>query len=64
MRGEMSDATKKQIMAIQGRDIIMFLLKVADKDDCDPKDIEKIQKMFNIINDNNINYGIKETNGN
>lgn len=59
--------TDKQIITIQGRTIVKYIFdKVADMNDKNitPKDLVKIQKMFNIINDNKLNYGIEKNNTN
>jgi hypothetical protein len=59
--------TDKQIITIQGRAIVKYIFdKVADMNDKNitPKDLVKIQKMFNIINDNKLNYGIEKNNTN
>ena len=60
----MLDATQLQILEIQARDIVKYLLDKVMMDNYNEEDITKIQKMFNIIKGNDINYGIKETNGN
>ena len=60
----MLDATQLQILEIQARDIVKYLMDKVMMDNYNDEDITKIQKMFNIIKGNDINYGIKETNGN
>ena len=47
-------------MAIQCKVIIEYLMTKIANGPSD-EDYVKIQKMFNITNDNDINYGIKET---
>lgn len=58
----MLDTTKQQVLAIQSNEIIKYLLNKAMMRMYDDSDVVKIQQMFNIINGNDINYGIKETN--
>ena len=60
----MLDATQLQILEIQARDIVKYLMDKVMMNNYNEEDITKIQKMFNIIKGNDINYGIKETNGN
>ena len=60
----MLDATQLQILEIQARDIVKYLMDKVMMNNYNEEDIAKIQKMFNIIKGNDINYGIKETNGN
>ena len=57
----MLDATKLQIIAIESNEIIKYLLDKVMMDNYTDKDVSNIQKMFNIIKGNDINYGIKET---
>lgn len=57
----MLDATKLQIIAIESSEIIKYLLDKVMMDNYTDKDASNIQKMFNIIKGNDINYGIKET---
>ena len=62
---ELDKATRKQIAFIEVKVIIDFLLNMlAETEFVRNKDLDKIQKMFNIVNDNDINYGIEETDGN
>ena len=60
----MLDATQLQILEIQGTEIVKYLMNKVMMGNYNEEDIAKIQKMFNIIKGNDINYGIKETNGN
>ena len=48
---EFNDATKAQIVHIQINSIIRYLAKFIDGADVYEKDVDKIQKMFDIIND-------------
>ena len=57
----MLDSTQLQILEIQARDIVKYLLDKVMMHNYNEEDITKIQKMFNIIKGNDINYGIKET---
>lgn len=58
----MLDATQIQILEIQACDIVKYLMDKVMMGRYNEEDITKIQKMFNIIKGNDINYGIKETN--
>ena len=58
----MLDATQLQILEIQACEIVKYLMDKVMMDKYNEEDITKIQKMFNIIKGNDINYGIKETN--
>ena len=58
----MLDATQLQILEIQACDIVKYLMNKVMLNNYNEEDITKIQKMFNIIKGNDINYGIKETN--
>ena len=60
----MLDATQLQILEIQACDIVKYLMDKVMMGNYSEEDIAKIQRMFNIIKGNDINYGIKETNGN
>ena len=57
----MKEATKHQIMAIQSKVIIEYLLGRTVYGYSD-EDMDKIQMMFNITNNNDIYYGIKKGN--
>jgi hypothetical protein len=58
----MLDATQLQILEIQACEIVKYLMNKVMMDNYNEEDITKIQKMFNIIKGNGIDYGIKETN--
>lgn len=57
----MKEATKHQIMAIQSKVIIEYLLGRTVYGYSD-EDMDKIQMMFNITNNNDIYYGTKKGN--
>ena len=57
---EFNESTKAQIVQIQGLQIIKFLAKAMQCGDIRSETTNKIQKMFNILNNNSIDYGIKE----
>lgn len=62
---ELEKEARKQIAFIEVKVIIDFLLNmIAETEFVRNKDLDKIQKMFNIVNDNDINYGIEETDSN
>lgn len=58
---EFDDATKSQIRAVQLWTALNWIIKKAEIMN-EAIDGPKIQKIFNIINDKDINYGIKEDN--
>lgn len=58
---EFDDATTRQIRAVQLWTALNWIYKKAVIMD-EIVDGPKIQKIFNIINDKDINYGIKEDN--
>ena len=58
----MMDATKHQILTIESREIVKFLMDVLCNNP-DTKTMNKVQMMFNIINDNDINHGIEKIDG-
>lgn len=58
---EFNDATKRQIRVVQLWTALQWITKKAEIMD-EIVDGPKIQKIFNIINDKDINYGIKEDN--
>ena len=53
---ELNDATKAQIVHIQINSIIRYLTKLIDGADVYEKDIDKIQKMFDITNDKKLTF--------
>lgn len=53
---ELNDATKAQIVHIQINSIIRYLTKFIDGADVYQKDIDKIQKMFDITNDKKLTF--------
>ena len=53
---ELNDATKAQIVHIQINSIIRYLAKFIDGADVYEKDIDKIQKMFDITNDKKLTF--------
>ena len=53
---EFNDATKAQIVHIQINYIIRYLTKFIDGADVYEKDIDKIQKMFDITNDKKLTF--------
>ena len=53
---ELNDATKAQIVHIQINSIIRYLTKFIDGADVYEKDIDKIQKMFDITNDKKLTF--------
>ena len=53
---ELNDATKAQIVHIQINYIIRYLTKFIDGADVYEKDIDKIQKMFDITNDKKLTF--------
>ena len=53
---ELNDATKAQIVHIQIISIIRYLTKFIDGADVYEKDIDKIQKMFDITNDKKLTF--------
>lgn len=55
------DATTRQIRAVQLWTALKWINEKAEIMD-EIVDGQKIQKIFNIINDKDINYGIKEDN--
>ena len=62
---ELEKEARKQIAFIEVKVIVDFLLNmIAETEFVRNKDLDKIQKMFNIVNDNDINYGIEETDSN
>lgn len=60
----MIDATQQQILEIQACEIVKYLMDKVMMNNYNEEDITKIQKMFNIIKGNDIDYGIKETDSN
>ena len=58
----MLDATQLQILEIQGSEIIKYLMDKVMIGNYNEEDIVNIQKMYNIIKGNDIDYGIKKTN--
>lgn len=61
---EFDNGTKEQVVAIQSLQIIKYLLAKIQDRDVSTETTNKIQRMFNIINDNDIEYGVKETESN
>lgn len=59
----MNEATKHQIMTIQSREIVKYLMDALTRS-CDDETMSKVQMMFNIINNHDINHGIEKTDGN
>lgn len=58
-------ATDWQIVGIQYLTLMKYFEnKILEIASVKQSDIDKLQKCFNIINDNDINYGIKEDNAN
>lgn len=56
-------ATDWQIVGIQYLTLMKYFEnKILEIVSVKQSDIDKLQKCFNIINDNDINYGIKEDN--
>ena len=53
---ELNDATKAQIVHIQINSIIRCLTKFIDGADVYEKDVDKIQKMFDITNDKKLTF--------
>ena len=53
---ELNDATKAQIVHIQINSIIRYLTKFIDGADVYEKDIDKIQKMFDITNNKKLTF--------
>lgn len=53
---ELNDATKAQIVHIQIISIIRYLTNFIDGADVYEKDIDKIQKMFDITNDKKLTF--------
>ena len=53
---ELNDATKAQIVHIQINSIIRYLTKFIDGADVYKKDVDKIQKMFDITNDKKLTF--------
>ena len=53
---ELNDATKAQIVHIQINSIIRYLTKFIDGAGVYEKDIDKIQKMFDITNDKKLTF--------
>lgn len=53
---ELNDATKAQIVHIQINSIIRYLTKFIDGADVYEKDVDKIQKMFDITNDKKLTF--------
>lgn len=53
---EFNDATKAQIVHIQIISIMKYLTKFIDGADVYEKDIDKIQKMFDITNDKKLTF--------
>lgn len=53
---ELNDATKAQIVHIQIISIMKYLTKFIDGAGVCPKDIDKIQKMFDITNDKKLTF--------
>ena len=51
-----NDATKAQIVHIQINSIMKYLTKFIDGADVYEKDIDKIQKMFDITNDKKLTF--------
>ena len=51
-----NDATKSQIVHIQIISIMKYLTKFIDGADVYEKDIDKIQKMFDITNDKKLTF--------
>ena len=60
----MTNATQLQILEIQSCDIVKYLMDKVMMDSYNEEDVTKIQKMYNIIKGNDIDYGIKETDSN
>ena len=58
----MMDSTKHQILTIESREIVKFLMDVLCNNP-DTETMNKVQMMFNIINDNDINHGIEKIDG-
>ena len=53
---EFNDAIKAQIVHIQINSIIRYLTKFIDGADVYEKDVDKIQKMFDITNDKKLTF--------
>ena len=53
---ELNDATKAQIVHIQIISIMKYLTKFIDGADVYEKDVDKIQKMFDITNDKKLTF--------
>ena len=53
---EFNDATKAQIVHIQIISIMKYLTKFIDGVDVYEKDVDKIQKMFDITNDKKLTF--------
>lgn len=53
---ELNDATKAQIVHIQIISIMKYLTNFIDGADVYEKDIDKIQKMFDITNDKKLTF--------
>ena len=53
---ELNDATKAQIVHIQIISIMKYLTNFIDGADVYQKDIDKIQKMFDITNDKKLTF--------
>lgn len=59
--------TDKEIFKITAKHVVDYVFEKFGEfsdDKLSEKDFIKIQKMFNIITDNRINYGIEKTNSN
>ena len=48
---EFNEATKSQIVAIQVRCILEYIIKLYENSSIRGKDANKIQRMFNIVNE-------------
>ena len=56
--------TDRQIVGIQYLTLMRYFEnKILEIASVKQSDIDKLQKCFNIINDNDIDYGIEKTNG-
>lgn len=54
------DSTKMQILTIESREIVKFLMDVL----CGSPNTEtmnKVQMMYNIVNNHDVNFGLDET---
>lgn len=61
---EFDNYTKCQIVQIQAIDIVKFLVNAIDIRDVTCETTNKIQKMFNLVHNNPLDYGIKEDKSN